>query len=105
MRAAGGRWTMHDMPATRARTSMLPEETLRLVDGRSVAGRASGPEDVRAIADLFAGLSAESRAMRFGAARGPLTPGEAAAMARSPDAAGTGLVALAGLAPERAIAL
>src|SRR5262245_45655407 len=94
-----------DIPTNGSVPSDLGEDTLRLVDGRSVAVRSTCPEDAEAIADLFAGLSAESRAMRFGCARGPLTPAEAGAMSRRPDAAGVGLVALAGLEPERAIAL
>ncbi len=82
-----------------------PEQRLTLVDGRSVAVRSCRDSDADAIADLVAGLSVESRAMRFGAARGGLSGEEARTMAAPPGPGGTGLVALAGTEPERIVAL
>ena len=91
------------MPSTRAATG--GEESLLLVDGRSVAVRPTAPDDEDRLAALFAGLSPESRAMRFGAARGGLSEQEAAAMATAPGPSGAGLIAVAGGESERAVAL
>jgi acyl-CoA synthetase (NDP forming)/GNAT superfamily N-acetyltransferase len=81
------------------------EERLPLVDGRCAAVRPTRPDDAGRIAALIAGLSVESRALRFGAARRGLSPEEARAMAAAPGAEGAGLIALAGTEGERAVAL
>jgi acyl-CoA synthetase (NDP forming)/GNAT superfamily N-acetyltransferase len=81
------------------------EWRLTLVDGRSVAVRSCRETDADAIAALVSGLSVDSRAMRFGAARGGLSVEEARAMAAPPGPRGAGLVALAGTEPERIVAL
>jgi acyl-CoA synthetase (NDP forming)/GNAT superfamily N-acetyltransferase len=81
------------------------EDTLLLRDGGSVAVREVKPSDPPAIQALFAGLSAESLAMRFGAMRGPLSDDEARQMAASAGPSGCGLVALADTGEERVVAL
>ena len=82
-----------------------PEQRLTLVDGRSVAVRSCRETDADAIAALVSGLSVESRAMRFGAARGGLSTEEARAMAAPPGPDGVGLVALAGTEPEQIVGI
>ena len=86
-------------------STVAPEQRLTLVDGRSVAVRACREGDADGIAALIGGLSVESRAMRFGAARGGLSSEEARAMAAPPGPDGTGLVALAGTDPEQIVAI
>jgi hypothetical protein len=86
-------------------STVAPEQRLTLVDGRSVAVRACCEADADAIAALIGGLSVESRAMRFGAARGGLSSEEARAMAAPPGPDGTGLVALVGADPEQIVAI
>lgn len=81
------------------------EDRLVLTDGRSVAVRVAGAGDGDRVAELIAGLSLRSRALRFGAGRRGLLPHEAEAMAAPPGPEGLGLVALAGPAPDRAVAL
>lgn len=81
------------------------EDRLVLADGRSVAVRVAGAGDRDRVAELIAGLSPRSRALRFGAGRRGLLPHEAAAMAAPPGPEGLGLVALAGPGPDRAVAL
>jgi acyl-CoA synthetase (NDP forming)/GNAT superfamily N-acetyltransferase len=80
------------------------EDRLTLVDGRTVAVRATREDDAERIAELIGGLSPASRAMRFGGARGGLTPEEARAMATS-GPRGFGLIALADGAAEHAVGL
>ena len=75
------------------------------MDGRSVAVRSCRRSDADGIAALVRGLSVESRAMRFGAARGGLSPEEARAMAAPAGPGGAGLVALAGTESARIVAL
>ena len=82
-----------------------PEQRLTLVNGRSVAVRSCRETDADAIAALVSGLSVESRAMRFGAARGGLSTEEARAMAAPPGSDGVGLVALAGTEPEHIVGI
>ena len=82
-----------------------PEQRLTLVDGRSVAVRSCRETDADAIAALVSGLSVESRAMRFGSARGGLSTEEARAMAAPPGPDGVGLVALAGTEPEQIVGI
>ena len=84
-------------------STAAPEQRLALLDERSVAVRACRETDADAIAALIGGLSVESRAMRFGAARGGLSTEEARAMAAPPGPDGTGLVALAGADPEQIV--
>ena len=86
-------------------SSLGTEERLTLVDGRSVVVRPCREGDADGIAALVGGLSVESRAMRFGAARGGLSRDEARAMAAPPGSGGAGLVALAGTEAERVVAL
>jgi len=81
------------------------EDRLLLAHGRSVAVRAAAPADAARIARLFADLSPESRALRFGAARGGLSDAEAQAMAAAPGPSGGGLVALAGGDDEHIVGL
>jgi acyl-CoA synthetase (NDP forming)/GNAT superfamily N-acetyltransferase len=81
------------------------EERLTLVDGRSVVVRPCREADAEGIAALVRGLSVESRAMRFGAARAGLSPEEARAMSAAPGPGGVGLVAVAGAEAERIVAL
>ncbi|HKZ75873.1 MAG TPA: hypothetical protein VJ259_04340, partial [Actinomycetota bacterium] len=69
---------------TRSGTATQAEDTLLLRDGRSVAVRVARPGDAAGIRELFAGLSIESLAMRFGRARGPVNTDEARQMAAAP---------------------
>ncbi len=86
-------------------TANMVEDTLLLRDGRSVAVRVATAADAPRIQALFARLSAESLAMRFGEARGPLGAGEVLQMAAAPGPHGLGLVALADAGAERIVAL
>jgi GNAT superfamily N-acetyltransferase len=81
------------------------EERLLLIGGRSVVVRPTASCDAGRIAALIAGLSPESRALRFGAARRGLSDAEAEAMAAPPGPGGCGLIALAGGQCEQAVAL
>jgi acyl-CoA synthetase (NDP forming) len=81
------------------------EDRVILRDGRSVAVRLTHEGDAQDLAALIHGLSPLARAMRFGAARGDLTPGEADAMAAPPGPSGAGIVAVAGGQGERIVGI
>jgi acyl-CoA synthetase (NDP forming) len=75
------------------------------VDGRSVAVRSCRKTDADGVAAFVRELSVDSRAMRFGSARGDLSAEEARAMAAPPGPGGVGLVALVGTESEHIVAL
>jgi hypothetical protein len=82
-----------------------PRQALELPDGRRVLVRPVKRTDAPAIAALFARLSPESRARRFGHARGGLRPEEAIAMAEDDPRLGGGVVALTAPEGGEAVAL
>ena len=92
--------------ARRTGHDRLPaEDYLLTTDGRSVALRPTRAEDRDAITALVDGLSPDSRAMRFGAARAGLRAEEAAAIAAPPGPEGLALIALAGADRDEAVAV
>jgi RimJ/RimL family protein N-acetyltransferase len=82
-----------------------PSDVLELPDGRRVLLRPVERTDAPAIAALFARLSPESRARRFGYARGALRPEEAIAMADDDPRLGGGVVALSARGDGEVVAL
>ncbi|HTI34646.1 MAG TPA: GNAT family N-acetyltransferase, partial [Miltoncostaea sp.] len=80
-------------------------ERVLLRDGRTVEVRLCDEDDADGIAAMIAGMSPTARAMRFGAARGGLTPREAGEMAAAAGPLGAGAVAVAGGEGARIVAV
>src|SRR5271169_3961624 len=60
-----GRWSLSYEPGRTYRDSVEGDGEIRLRDGREVILRVAAPADVPRIAELYAGLSAQSFRRRF----------------------------------------